>query len=196
MSVEVSKRSTADVELSDSTCTPKWLTDLLPHRDLDPCSNERAQPIADQRYHLPEYDGLALPWCGTAFVNWPFSAPLRFAQKAQHELREGRCTDLIVLCKLDCSTKWWREIRRPVPGFVLDLWMPEQRIQYDEHPELVERRRLARIANAAAAGKPTDGITGDSTANFVSVLFHHRKLETEPWAPFATFAERWTKGNL
>lgn len=217
----IAKRPLGESGLSDSTCTPKWLADLLPHRDVDPCSNERSHVKAEVIYTLTNgKNGLELPWLGSAFANWPFAAPLPFAQKAQRELREGNCTDLIVLCKMDPSTRWWAEIKRPVPGFSLDLWIPEDRIQYDEHPELIEKRRLERLAEAlnedplkidkrrqrriAKARKAgatdieiaaIDGVLevdGESTANFVSVLFHHRKRDTQPWWPFATFAERWT----
>lgn len=196
----IGKRSKEDVALSDSTVTPKWLTELLPPRDLDPCSNSRSHVRSDLAYSLVNgLDGIELPWHGSAFVNWPFSAPMRFAEKAVHEMTIGNCTDLIVLCKLDPSTQWWKKIYRSVLPFgpsrwTVDLWMPWGRIQYDEHPDLIERRRLERVAKAIADDEPPEKIakiTGESTANFVSVLLHHRKTVTQPWIRFGTFADRW-----
>lgn len=198
----IGKRSKEDVDMSNGTCTPRWLADLLPPRDFDPCSNPRSHIKSNYAYSLENgQNGLELAWVGAGFMNWPFSDPMPFATKAVCEMESGNTRDLIVLCKLDPSTQWWKKIARPISGsfgarsrWTLDLWMPWSRIQYDEHPNLIERRRQERIAKAIEQGatpEETAKITGDSTANFVSVLLHHRQVTTLPWAGFGTFADRW-----
>src|SRR5271165_2082418 len=65
---------------SDSYCTPRKITDRLPARDLDPCSNPRSTVRAKRAYSLErKLDGLKLSWPGEVFVNWPYSDPLPWA---------------------------------------------------------------------------------------------------------------------
>jgi len=194
----IGRRSLEDRALSDATCTPKWLADYLFEThgwfDLDPCSNPRSWIHAHWAYSLEKgLDGLRLPWRGSVFKNNPFSAPLEWQLKAQHELSIGRCTELVELCKMDPGTKWWDAITAPIQRVRHlqttalktwhhpDLWLLDKRVQYDEHPLLVEKRRC-EIADGKRKGRPD----GKSSNNFCSVIIHHRfgrpRLKLEPYA--------------
>jgi len=187
----IARRPATDAELSDATCTPDWLTALLPTVDIDPCSNERSTVRAKRTYRLErKQDGLSLPWHGTAFDNNPFSEPLPWMEKAITELRSGRCTDLIVLCKHDEGTEWWDVINQPIERILNgrpvqlrpEKWTFHKRVQYKEHPELIERRRLEQRQKMIAKGKnpdhpdgrPKAAASGKSQTNFTSVILHHR----------------------
>jgi len=210
----IAKRAAAIAPLSDATCTPGWLADLLPDRDFDPCSNPRSVIRALWAWSLEKgINGLKMPWRGTGFVNWPYSNPAPWADKAMLELSSGCCTDLIILCKFDPSTKWWKTITsgivRPVAAGLLrddstcwvhspclpDLWMFDDRIQFDEHPDIIARRRddYARARELYDAGqgpKPTGKQDGSSTSNFVSVIIHHRAPDAAPLS-LRQFATLW-----
>lgn len=161
MTATIRKRRKDEASVSNSICTPKWLNDRLGRFDIDPCSNDRSTVNADWTYSLEKrLDGLRLPWHGRAFVNWPFGDPLPFAEKAITELSEGRCTELVVLCKDDGSTEWWHTITQPIlfdgVPFSLhpEMWRFNERLEYDEPPELVAMREqkradaIAKIYNA------------------------------------------------
>jgi hypothetical protein len=152
---------------SDAYCTPRWLTELLPLVDLDPCSNTRSTVRAKRTFSMEKkLDGLKLSWLGSVFVNWPYSDPLPWAHKAIHELREGRCTDAIVLCKLDTSTEWWKTITEQVLEN-LDLWTFDKRVQFDEPQELVAERIKLFAEKGKKGGEK-------SSNNFCSAIVHHR----------------------
>lgn len=182
MVATIRKRSREEAAMTDTTCTPPWLTDMLPYVDCDPCSNSRSTVKAGWSFSLEKgLDGLKLPWRGTAFKNWPFSDPLPFALKAIYEMSIGNCLDLITLCKLDTSTEWWDVItsfddthEQRIMQYPPELWLFKDRVQYDEHPDVIEKRRLERVAKALREGKRTDNITGESTTNFVSAILHRR----------------------
>lgn len=183
MTATIRKRSREESAQTDQTCTPRWLTDMLPYVNVDPCSNSRSTVNAGWSFSLEKgLDGLKLPWRGTAFKNWPFSNPLPFAQKAISEMGLGNCTDLITLCKLDTSTEWWSVVTSFDPSglaprilqYPPELWLFKDRVQYDEHPDVIEKRRLERVEKALRDGKRIDKITGESTTNFVSCILHRR----------------------
>lgn len=74
--------------MSDRDCwaTPKWLTDLLPSVDLDPCSNAQSTVRALRTYDLSrDEDGLRLPWFGSVYVNPPYSDVTPWADKLHNE---------------------------------------------------------------------------------------------------------------
>lgn len=151
MTATIRKRGRDESSISNSICTPKWLNDALGYFDFDPCSNDRSTVHAGITYSLEKkLDGLRMPWRGRGFVNWPFGDPLPFAEKAIFELREGSCTELVVLCKDDGSTEWWHTITQPIQyagmTFELypDMWRFKERLEYDEPPELVEMREKKR----------------------------------------------------
>jgi hypothetical protein len=172
-------------QLSDSYCSPRWLTELLPQVNLDPCSNPRSTVKARRTYSMEKkLDGLKLSWNGSVFVNWPYSDPLPWAQKTIHELRDGHCTDAIVLCKLDTSTEWWHVVTERVLEN-LDLWAFDKRIQFDEPPELVAERIRLFAEKGKKGGEK-------SSNNFCSAIIHHRG-NVAPLDCLAPFASRWSK---
>lgn len=160
-------------------------------------------------------DGLKLPWRGTTFANWPYSKPMPWALKAQYEMSIGNCTELVVLCKLDPSTLWWKVITEMPVGasddfftlealagaFVLDRWDFDDRIQFDEHEASIAWRMrqrdeaiAKREAEIAATGKSDTKVPPLKTSNnFASVILHHRR-ETEPMLDLADLATLWHKG--
>jgi hypothetical protein len=200
----IAKRSQDERDLSDATCTPKWLADFLYKArgnrpfDLDPCSNERSHIIAHWSFSLEKkLDGLKLPWRGEVFKNNPFSAPMLWQEKAVYELTLGRCTELVELCKMDPSTEWWGVIAQPIVAggadwshreivYTPDLWLFRDRIQYDEHPLLIEKRRCE-----IAEGKRKGNKSGKSSNNFCSALIHHRF--DKPRLPLEEFADLWIR---
>ena len=168
--------------LSDSYCTPPWLTAMLPVVDTDPCSNPRSTVRAKRAYSLEKrLDGLALPWNGSVFLNWPYSDPEPWVLKLLEELEVGRCIEAIVLCKLDSSTAWWHLLNsygKP------EMWTFDKRILFDEPPALI----AARLRKFAEAGKPGGE---KSSTNFASTIIHHRG--TAPVLNLEQVATRWVR---
>lgn len=166
--------------LSDSYVTPPWLTAMLPQVDLDPCSNPRSTVRARRTYSLEKrLDGLKLPWNGSIFLNWPYSDPLPWAKKLLTSLIEGRCTEAIVLCKLDTSTDWWHtliDFEKP------EMWTFDRRVPFVEPAALIAER----IKKFAEKGKPGGE---KSSNNFCSAIIHHRLVA--PSLQLESVASRW-----
>jgi len=168
--------------LSDSYCTPRWLTGILPIVDVDPASNPRSTVRARRAYSLEKrLDGLKLPWAGSVFLNWPYSDPLPWAAKLIEELTSGRCTEAIVLCKLDSSTEWWHLLHSFGSP---EMWTFDKRILFDEPPALVAAR-VKRFTEAGKAGGEK------SSTNFASTIIHHRG--NAPVLPLDQVATRWVR---
>ncbi len=167
--------------LSDSYCTPLWLAAMLPMVDTDPCSNPRSKVRARRAYSLEKkLDGKKLPWHGSVYLNWPYSDPLPWALKLIAEMEAGRCTEAIVLCKLDTSTEWWHTL---IGYGKPDLWTFDKRILFDEPPELI----AARIKKYAEEGKSGGE---KSSTNFSSAIIHHRG--DRPSLRLESVASRWS----
>ena len=108
---KVYAKSRPMVEGSDSTSdewrTPALLAQLLGRFGIDPCSHARSH-IEARVYCRPNHadpalrDGLSVSWelFDSAFLNWPFSKPLPWAQKVA-EYSKPWC----VLAKLDPTTR-------------------------------------------------------------------------------------------
>jgi hypothetical protein len=168
--------------VSDEYCTPPWLTEMLPSVDLDPASNPRSTVRARRTYSLEKkLDGLKLPWSGSVLLNWPYSDPMPWAAKLIQELLAGRCTEAIVLCKLDSSTAWWQML---TSFGAPEMWTFDRRISFVEPPELVAER----LKKYAEAGKPGGE---KSSNNFCSVIIHHRGSASE--LKLDTVASRWLR---
>jgi hypothetical protein len=193
------RRKKDDAIYTDATCTPEWLAKLIGRVDLDPCSNPRSHIDAAWSYSLEKgLDGLKLPWEGRVFKNNPFGWPLPWQQKARHELASGRCTELIELCKLDSSTAWWALITGPVERegrwYYPDRWELHDRVQYEEHPVIIERRRAALLEWERAGGKASKKKKPpplESSNNFCSVIIHHRF--NKPRLNLSSVADLWVR---
>jgi DNA N-6-adenine-methyltransferase Dam len=172
MTATIRKRTKDEAPFSDSCNTPLWLNHKLGRFDFDPCSNDRSTVDAAWSFSLEKkLDGLRMPWRGRGYENWPYSDPEPWAEKSIYELREGNCTELVVLCKLDTSTDWWATITQPIlfPGLDFpvrpDLWPFNARLQFDEPEELVEMRKQKRAdaierVYAAVKNCPRDSCFG------------------------------------
>jgi len=165
----------------DEWLTPPEILRALGAFDLDPCAPVvRPWETAAQHYTAQD-DGLALPWNGSVFLNWPYSNPLPWASKLRAELAAGRCTSAIVLAKLDTSTEWWRVL---VDDASIEQWQFRCRVLFGEPPKLI----AARVQKYAELGKPGGE---KSSTNFCSVIIHFRG-DTAPLA-LDEFADRWVR---
>lgn len=175
---------------SDAFCTPRWLAKILGQYDVDPCSNPRSWIDAIWSYMLElGHNGLKHRWMGSAFVNWPYSGPMPWAQKGIHEMSIGNCTELVVLAKLDPSTEWWAEITQNVLG-VVDRWDFNDRIDFDEHPDSIAWRKAKRDEAIARGDEKVP--PKNTSNNFASVIIHHRSLDM-PMLDLAAHATLWRK---
>lgn len=209
----IRKRVKAENPWSDAFCTPQALAERFGKFQTDPASNPRSHIDAAWAYMLEKHlDGLKLPWWERTFVNWPYSSPMPWALKAQHEMAIGNCTELVVLCKLDPSTLWWGVITEAPAtectcgyangrlisahtihcpsAWALDRWDFNDRIQFDEHPDSIAWR-IARRDEAIARGDAKIPPLKTSN-NFASVVLHHRR-ESEPMLDLRDLATLWHK---
>ena len=87
--------------------------DFFPNLELDPCCNDKGVPnVIAQRYYDDSDDGLSEPWnADTVFMNHPYSNSKEWIPYAvqQHELHNN---EMLLLIKLDVSTKWWRSVAK------------------------------------------------------------------------------------
>lgn len=91
------------VKESDKWKTPKWIMNHFTLHD-DPC------PVNHT------VDGLTRKWFSPAYVNPPYSNPLPWVEKAIKESRNG--VNVIMLLKVDPSTKWYRKLIEANAHFV------------------------------------------------------------------------------
>ncbi len=80
--------------------------------ELDPCSNDRDNPnIPCLNCFTEEDDGLAHQWnANSVFVNHPYSDSKHWIPYARSQFDAGNVEEMILLIKLDISTKWFRSI--------------------------------------------------------------------------------------
>lgn len=113
----------------DAYCSPDDVTAALPEVDLDPCSNPRSSVRARETYSLEAgQDGLALPWYGMIYVNFPFSDPLPWCEKIAEE--RPNLTGIGVMCNADHSPAWWH-VLTPILTLRLDF---NERLQFKAPP--------------------------------------------------------------
>lgn len=125
---------------TDSYCTPRWLTDAIGAVDLDPCSNFSStvqaavrctgfETYAEPQPHAEGFswkpvDGLKVSeWrtADTIFIHPPYSKVLPWAERAVKAAAGG--AEVLMLIKLDPSTKWWAELAKQREGVDV-LWWP------------------------------------------------------------------------
>lgn len=140
-------------KLRDCWCTPKWLTELLPPVQLDPCSNPfssvrarrhiQLEPIApyepyvgqtimtrmmDFGWKVEQGDGLAASWKGkTVFVNPPYSNIMPWARKAD----EAKA--FIFLVNNVTTTKWYHELIRNGGSYKFEF---AKRLKFEPPPRI------------------------------------------------------------
>jgi len=80
--------------------------------ELDPCSNDAQYPnVPCIRCFTEDDDGLAHQWnANSVFVNHPYSDSKTWIPYARRMFDEGNVQEMILLIKLDVSTKWYRSI--------------------------------------------------------------------------------------
>lgn len=80
--------------------------------ELDPCSNSEEYPnVPAQRLYTEFTDGLSFEWkANSVFMNHPYSQSKLWIPYAVEQYVKGNAKELILLIKLDVSTKWWSVI--------------------------------------------------------------------------------------
>ena len=80
--------------------------------ELDPCSDNFDTPnIPCIHCFTEEQDGLSFPWkAHSVFMNHPYSDSKRWIPYARQQFDEGNAKELILLIKLDISTRWFQSI--------------------------------------------------------------------------------------
>lgn len=186
-------------KLRDSWCTPADVAELLPEVDIDPATNLRTRIKArkhiiwekgeDAKLHRWQPglvdrargfwcgDGLKVEWCGSMFLNGPYSDMLPWTQKANDEWGAKRLNAAIFLVKLDPTTQWWRQLVSGRDEKNVRVWLPRKRLNHIAPPRI----------------KP-------STNNFASAIVTWNRLTPrdvavvpELWRlDLKSIAERWT----
>jgi len=102
---------------TDCWNTPKVIVhDVLDFFDgtleLDPCSNSEKNPnVPALKVYTEETNGLAYPWIAkSVFMNHPYSESKLWIPYAAEQYECGNAKELILLIKLDVSTRWWSRI--------------------------------------------------------------------------------------
>lgn len=102
---------------TDKWNTPKEIVDKVIEYfggpvELDPCSNSADHPnVPCLRCFTEDDDGLSYQWnANSVFMNHPYSASKLWIPYARRMFDEGNVQELIMLIKLDISTKWYQSI--------------------------------------------------------------------------------------
>ena len=84
--------------------------------DLDPCSNSEVkseQNVPANRVYTIETNGLAHDWIAdSVFMNHPYSDSKTWVPYAALQYESGNAEELVLLIKLDFSTKWWQSVEK------------------------------------------------------------------------------------
>lgn len=80
--------------------------------ELDPCSNSLGCPnVPAKTLYTEELDGLSKPWIAeSVFMNHPYSESKLWIPYAAQQYECGNAKEIVILTKLDISTKWWQSI--------------------------------------------------------------------------------------
>ena len=101
----------------DTWNTPKeFVDDLIKFFniiDLDPCSNDINNPnIPALNHFTKESNGLSHDWHGKVFMNHPYSESKLWVHYAVWQYERGNADEIVMLIKLDVSTKWWKSVAK------------------------------------------------------------------------------------
>ena len=81
--------------------------------DLDPCCNDIDNPnVPALNYYTEKTNGLAHDWHGKVFMNHPYSDSRTWVPYAVLQYESGNAEELVLLIKLDISTKWWQSVSK------------------------------------------------------------------------------------
>ena len=81
--------------------------------DLDPCCNDVDNPnVPALNYYNEQTNGLAHDWHGKVFMNHPYSNSKEWVPYAALQYELGNAEELVLLVKLDVSTKWWQAVSK------------------------------------------------------------------------------------
>ena len=81
--------------------------------DLDPCCNDVDNPnVPANNYYTEETNGLAHDWHGKVFMNHPYSNSKEWVPYAALQYESGNADELVLLIKLDISTRWWQAVSK------------------------------------------------------------------------------------
>ena len=95
---------------------PEFVGDVLEFfdnkLDLDPCCNDIENPnVPAKKLFDEKINGLAQDWVAeSVFMNHPYSNSKEWIPYAVSQYELGYAKELILLIKLDVSTKWWRSV--------------------------------------------------------------------------------------
>ena len=94
---------------------PEVVGDVLKYfgtLDLDPCSNDEDNPnVPAKKVYTEITNGLAHRWtANSVFMNHPYSQSDKWIPYAVSQYELGYAKEMILLIKLDVSTKWWRSV--------------------------------------------------------------------------------------
>lgn len=82
--------------------------------ELDPCSNSKENPnIPAKILYTEDMDGLSKEWIAeSVFMNHPYSESKLWVPYAASQYECGNAKELLLLLKLDISTKWWSSVSK------------------------------------------------------------------------------------
>ena len=94
---------------------PEFVGDVLKYfgtLDLDPCSNDEDNPnVPAKKVYTEITNGLAHRWtANSVFMIHPYSQSDKWIPYAVSQYELGYAKEMILLIKLDVSTKWWRSV--------------------------------------------------------------------------------------
>ena len=95
---------------------PEFVGDVLQFFEnelgLDPCCNDIENPnVPAKEYFTEETNGLAHKWISdSVFMNHPYSNSKEWVPYAVSQYELGHAKELILLIKLDVSTRWWKSV--------------------------------------------------------------------------------------
>ena len=94
---------------------PEFVGDVLKYfgtLDLDPCCNDEDNPnVPARKVYTEKTNGLAHEWIAdSVFMNHPYSNSKEWVPYAVSQYELGHAKEMILLIKLDVSTKWWKSV--------------------------------------------------------------------------------------
>ena len=95
---------------------PEFVGDVLEFfdnkLDLDPCCNDIENPNVPARILYDEKaNGLTHNWVAeSVFMNHPYSNSKEWIPYAVSQYKLGHAKELVLLIKMDVSTRWWKSI--------------------------------------------------------------------------------------